>query len=201
MRRSVTKNNYRTPEIGDYVFSDGTWSSTTISGKTVVGYCYYVNEEDRRLLSSRIVSNNCMAPDIYTGPADLTVTANNVAGYLSDMDGRSNSQKWYKANGSYAQAVIDCYNYSTGIFDDWYLPSIGELYTIYSNSQIFRDKGLNFYVSDRNLAWQSSSRSSSSYPGYLYTIWSPLVNGTNYTIEGRGAGPAPGFVNYPCTNF
>ena len=51
----------------------------------------------------------------------------NVPGSESNWNGAANTEAIMKNGGSSTDAAGLCANYSSGGFDDWYLPSIGEL--------------------------------------------------------------------------
>ncbi len=105
----------RQAEVGDYVYADGSYSDTYNRNKTVVGICFYINGNDRRLVMCKNLQSSLiwgMQADIpaltnYT-TADGSSTNINLndstylldgefktlmAGSLSDWNGKENTDK------------------------------------------------------------------------------------------------------------
>jgi len=84
----------------------------------------------------------------------------------SDWDGQSNSNAIINQNGHTSSAAQLCYNYvnadyGTGIYDDWYLPAIGELYDLFYNFKSVQksldcDHNSSTTIISRKMYWSST---------------------------------------------
>ncbi|MCD8193680.1 MAG: hypothetical protein LUD74_03860 [Tannerellaceae bacterium] len=147
MRRRINQlQSLQPPKVGDFVYSDRTWSTEYNANKTCVGICFYVNVTDRRMVSIIDAgSDSGRSMNGNTNNTLITSLANvqtkNAA--LEDFKGKSNTgalythfvnNSWYKPGFT----IYDVLNYSTPGFGrgEWWLPACGELNKIFEQRAI-----------------------------------------------------------------
>jgi len=129
---------YQTDAPGGFYYYDGTaWTAVGLSGQHYVGELYgggVVFWIDPTGQHGHIVSMILLGASLWS---NLTATLIGSTAE-SDWDGLSNSNAIVGQPGhifSAAKLCLDYVNtdYGTGIYDDWYLPSRGELNDLYNN--------------------------------------------------------------------
>lgn len=166
------------PIIGDFVYTDGSWSSNYQADKTCVGICYYVNGEDRRMLAltqpKTGSGNSCVwGPK---APEGVFISSDqNIA--ITDMDGRKNTdvilaimqtENPVYNNAKDYPAANFCNNYSCDNKEkkSWWLPACGELNQIWENYEII----------DQNIQVAGGERLSTSKNFWSSTGYDNIVN-------------------------
>lgn len=156
------------PKVGDYFFTDGTWSSSLDGNieKTVAGVVFAVKGDGT---SSAIesdettnYSNAGEAADVlawviaakdastganvkfYAGDASMSLPENMGEG-KDDIKGYSNTALWVKASETDYEAASTAKAYNVEITGDtktsgWYLPSIGQMLAL---GKVYAEKGEN----------------------------------------------------------
>lgn len=151
------------PKVGDYFYTDGTWSTELESNKTVAGVVFAVKGDGTESAIDRDVTGNY--PDVE-GATDVLAwvlaakdasTAANVKFYSGsdfslpegigtgddDIKGYKNTALWLALSGTDYSAVSVAKSYvtlSTGedvLTSGWYLPSLGQmraLSTVYAET-------------------------------------------------------------------
>lgn len=152
------------PKVGDYFYTDGTWSTELESNKTVAGVVFAVKGDGTESAIDRDVTGNY--PDVE-GATDVLAwvlaakdasTAANVKFYSGsdfslpegigtgddDIKGYKNTALWFALSGTDYSAVSVAKSYdvtlSTGedvLTSGWYLPSLGQmraLSTVYAET-------------------------------------------------------------------
>ena len=168
------------PAIGDYLYKDGTWSTTYDNAKTVVGIVYSVTpktaDNNARFTHGYAVaitdasdgavwSTEDPAVDV-AGITNLEWTGTGTTGRdnakaaitnvnLDGNNGRLNTAAIGTSNASYpAFAALATYNTNnkvSGLHNSgWYIPAIGELYTMVDNLANASSQTIN------NSAWDES---------------------------------------------
>ena len=100
----------------------------------------------------------------------------NTLNFSDNWDGLSNSVGAFSVLQQNATAVLTCLNYSSsdysGTYDDWYLPSIGELNSMLSNvfSLKLQYSDINFNYGTNDSYWSSTCNMGSSAQ-YSIDIW------------------------------
>ncbi|MBQ3630757.1 MAG: hypothetical protein II949_05930 [Prevotella sp.] len=148
------------PAIGDYLYADGTWSNTYDNTKTVVGIVYSVTpktaDSNARFTHGYAVAikDASQAAAWSTEETDAGITnitwtgtgdtgRNNARTAITSLNdawnnGRQNTAAIGTANANYpAFAALATFNTTyqvSGLHNSgWYLPAIGELYTMVDN--------------------------------------------------------------------
>lgn len=156
------------PKVGDYFFTDGTWSSSLdeSTGKTVAGVVFAVKGDGT---SSAIESDETTnysnvdgATDVlawviaakdastganvkfYAGDASMSLPENMGEG-KDDIKDYSNTALWVKASETDYEAASTAKAYNVEITGDtktsgWYLPSIGQMLAL---GKVYAEKGEN----------------------------------------------------------
>lgn len=156
------------PKVGDYFFTDGTWSSSLDGNieKTVAGVVFAVKGDGT---SSAIESDGTTnysnvdgATDVlawviaakdastganvkfYAGDASMSLPENMGEG-KDDIKGYSNTALWVKASETDYEAASTAKAYNVEITGDtktsgWYLPSIGQMLAL---GKVYAEKGEN----------------------------------------------------------
>lgn len=156
------------PKVGDYFFTDGTWSSSLdeSTGKTVAGVVFAVKGDGT---SSAIESDGTTnysnvdgATDVlawviaakdastganvkfYAGNASMSLPVNMGEG-KDDIKGYSNTALWVEASETDYEAASTAKAYNVEITGDtktsgWYLPSIGQMLAL---GKVYAEKGEN----------------------------------------------------------
>ena len=147
--------------VGDILYSDMTCSTTPISGKVAIG----VVASPTRGLAIALEEGMAVWADKNFDIPDLT---NNRGVPTADFRGKVNTKiivDYCKANNKNCPAAEYAYNYRTVGTEtgDWYLPSGGELQSIYNNRvklnatlQALRKTPLNTTTSASGSYWSSS---------------------------------------------
>lgn len=157
------------PAVGDYFFTDGTWSSSLDgenANKTVAGVVFAVKGDDTSsAIESDVISNYSNvdgATDVlawviavkdastganvkfYAGDASMSLPENMGEG-KDDIKGYSNTALWVKASETDYAAANTAKTYNVSITGDtktsgWYLPSIGQMLAL---GKVYAEKGEN----------------------------------------------------------
>lgn len=121
------------PGIGDFVYSDKTWSAELDSTKTCVGVITDVRSKDFDFIALQDVE-----PKRWTNSSGLisnVVTETNESLAMCDFAGKTNSQNIILTKPTESTAAHQCAAYSTEGFGagSWYLPSMGQWNVAYLN--------------------------------------------------------------------
>ena len=114
------------PQIGDFVYSDKTWSTELDSTKTCVGVITDVRSKDFDFIALQDVE-----PIRWTnlsGLIDDVTTESNSSLAICDFAGKTNSQNIILTKPTESTAAHQCAAYSTEGFgtNSWFLPSCGQ---------------------------------------------------------------------------
>lgn len=114
------------PQIGDFVYSDKTWSTELDSTKTCVGVITDVRSKDFDFIALRDVDAAFWAQTLGIIPNVVTETDESLA--LCDFAGKTNSQNIILTKPTESTAAHKCLAYSTEGFGagSWFLPSCGQ---------------------------------------------------------------------------
>ncbi len=190
------------PKIGDFVYSDGKWSSVINQQKECVGICYYANGNDRRMVAVKDVGQSKTNYDILkyiTNPANIQTRD----GAIKDLNGKSNTEKLkahFQQYNIYKQGyfIYDALNYKAGIFGvgTWWAPSMGEL-SIMADNRPLMDKnfllagGKAFSYGNRDIYSYCSTTPynyTASNGRYQYFWCINYKDAATHVIEVRGSG-------------
>lgn len=146
----------KSASVGDFVYQDGTYSSTLNTGKVCVGICFYSMGNDRRMVNTKTVTiNHPDFPDLcYYGPHELVpnvVTTTSKTTAEQDMKGEENTKATLAIKTTlYPQATVlsdyplvnYCNNYYEPGFERgrWWLFSLGEIKEIYNNITLINNR-------------------------------------------------------------
>lgn len=113
------------PKIGDFVYSDKTWSSILSETKTCVGVITDVRSKDFDFIALQQTGDAVWATS--SSIADVT-TETNISLAICDFAGKTNSQNIILAKPAESTAAHKCAAYSTEGFSasSWFLPSCGQ---------------------------------------------------------------------------
>lgn len=113
------------PKIGDFVYSDKTWSSILSETKTCVGVITDVRSKDFDFIALQQTGYAVWATS--SSIADVT-TETNISLAICDFAGKTNSQNIILAKPAENTAAHKCAAYSTEGFSagSWFLPSCGQ---------------------------------------------------------------------------
>lgn len=113
------------PKIGDFVYSDKTWSSILSETKTCIGVITDVRSKDFDFIALQQTSDAVWATS--SSIADVT-TETNISLAICDFAGKTNSQNIILAKPAENTAAHKCAAYSTEGFSagSWFLPSCGQ---------------------------------------------------------------------------
>lgn len=113
------------PKIGDFVYSDKTWSSILSETKTCVGVITDVRSKDFDFIALQQTGDAVWATS--SSIADVT-TETNISLAICDFAGKTNSQNIILAKPAENTAAHKCAAYSTEGFSagSWFLPSCGQ---------------------------------------------------------------------------
>ena len=145
--------------LGDILFSDGTCSANTVSGKTPIAVVVYKSGNCGQALALYSIGNYVWSSE-YVDISGLTNLSQSQAS--QDFASCENSKKIMAAgNKSKYPAVWAAYNYTTTgtKVGDWCLPAAGIITSYYNNQSVIntgfsRAGGTKF--TDNTLAWSSS---------------------------------------------
>ena len=147
--------------VGDILFSDMTCNSNPVSGKTPIGVVF-----DRRGKAIGLEQ-----PKKYWSTSSFDVPGvDNITDAITDLDGKKNTSTvlaYCKANGKSCPAFeyVNSYKTEGTKAGDWYLPSMGELYTIYGNMSVLNvalGKIAATRLTTLSYYWSSSEHSNSN---------------------------------------
>lgn len=113
------------PKIGDFVYSDKTWSLILSETKTCVGVITDVRSKDFDFIALQQTGDAVWATS--SSIADVT-TETNISLAICDFAGKTNSQNIILAKPAENTAAHKCAAYSTEGFSagSWFLPSCGQ---------------------------------------------------------------------------
>lgn len=113
------------PKIGDFVYSDKTWSSILSETKTCVGVITDVRSKDFDFIALQQAGDAVWATS--SSIADVT-TETNISLAICDLAGKTNSQNIILTKPTESTAAHQCAAYSTEGFGagSWFLPSCGQ---------------------------------------------------------------------------
>ncbi len=177
--------------LGDILFSDGTCSANTVSGKTPIAVVVYKSGNCGQALALKSISNYVWSSehvDISTLP---NYSSNSAAS--KDYDSCGNTAKIIAAgNKSKYPAAWAAHEYKTAGTEagDWCLPAAGIFTSYYNNQSVIntgfsRAGGTKFTTSTR--AWSSSEDSGNyawlSYFSYSYGLYHSSDKLNSYEVR------------------
>lgn len=120
------------PQIGDFVYSDKTWSTELDGTKTCIGVIVIVRDNTFDFCALEVSlgtirwGNNSLISGI--------TTTEDMSTAMADFEGKSNTV----LNTEYGKAGHYCNKYSTEGFiaSTWFLPALGQLVSYYINREI-----------------------------------------------------------------
>lgn len=114
------------PKIGDFVYSDKTWSSILSETKTCVGVITDVRSKDFDFIGLENLTAGFWTNSLGTISDVVTETNESLA--ICDFAGKTNSQNIILAKPTESTAAHQCAAYSTEGFgtNSWFLPSCGQ---------------------------------------------------------------------------
>lgn len=117
------------PKVGDFVYSDKTWSEYLIPEKTVVGVIVIVQGVFFDFVSLGTINNETYQFGGMGTLVNKTTTVTTIGDAQSDSMGKNNSFEIITQLGAAAQAAQACADYSQSGFPagQWFLPSSGQL--------------------------------------------------------------------------
>lgn len=138
------------PKVGDYYYSDGTWSTDYNEEKTVAGVIFavkgdgtnsaiegdvianYSGVEGATDVKAWVVAANDGGSYAFYGGSGTAILPENINSTTGDILGYSNTNLWYAQNSSDYAAVAGAKNYAVSITgttlnSGWYLPSVGQM--------------------------------------------------------------------------
>lgn len=139
----------------------------------------------------------CSMIDISTSKAWSNITSTSVGETArSDWDGMGNSSAVVTQpghTGSTAELCLDYTNdatYGTGIFNDWYLPSRGELNDLWNNLKAVQkaldnDGNPATTVLENEYYWSSTENSSNQAWTFRFSVGAPYNNFKSYNYSVR----------------
>lgn len=121
------------PQIGDFVYSDKTWSTELDGTKTCVGVITDVRSKDFDFIGLQNLTTGFWTNTLDTISDVVTETNESLA--LCDFAGKTNSQNIILTKPTESTAAHQCAAYSTEGFgaNSWYLPSCGQWNVAYLN--------------------------------------------------------------------
>lgn len=121
------------PQIGDFVYSDKTWSTELDSAKTCVGVITDVRSKDFDFIGLENLTTGFWTNTLGTISDVVTETSESLA--MCDFAGKTNSQNIILTKPTESTAAHQCAAYSTEGFgaNSWYLPSCGQWNVAYLN--------------------------------------------------------------------
>ena len=171
--------------LGDILFSDGTCSANTVSGKTPIAVVVYKSGNCGQAMALKSIGNyewGGYGTDISTLP--------NLSQSQASQDYASCENSAIiraQGNSSTYPAVWAAYNYTTTgtKAGDWCLPAAGIFTSIYNNQSTIntgfsRANGTKFTTSTR--AW-SSSENSDYRAWHSYFYYTDGLNGSNHSYK------------------
>ena len=114
------------PQIGDFVYSDKTWSTELDSTKTCVGVITDVRSKDFDFIALLDVDAAFWTQTSAVIPNVVTERSDSLA--MCDFAGKTNSQNIILTKPTESTAAHQCAAYSTEGFgtNSWFLPSCGQ---------------------------------------------------------------------------
>lgn len=114
------------PQIGDFVYSDKTWSTELDGTKTCVGVITDVRSKDFDFIGLQNLTTGFWTNTLDTISDVVTETSESLA--MCDFAGKTNSQNIILTKPTESTAAHQCAAYSTEGFgtNSWFLPSCGQ---------------------------------------------------------------------------
>lgn len=145
------------------------------------GFIFYDCDADNSTGNADgLISSECGWRYLEAAPADIaymTFGHYTKNGYFSEVGGTSMAIGTGKRNTEilanameYDNPASVCANYSYGGFDDWFLPSICELYLMYTNYHKYNKYTSGFFVGFRAFYWSSTEETSDYIWGQEFGI-------------------------------
>ena len=161
-------------QIGDILYSDMSCSPNLYQNKKPIGVVF-----DRTLKRAMALDVKCRIEVAHSGIEVSNIpihTEENSA--KTDYDGKENTNKILKACQSYPYGSFDClgvdyvnsYKTEGTKAGDWYIPSAGEMNTIYLNTKVLNTTLKNMGASSLYFDLSRYATSTLSHPAYMWVI-------------------------------
>ena len=151
--------------IGDILFSDGTCSTNTVSGKTPIGIVIYISDEG----CGQALALKSIGRYSWGSGTDVSTLPNlSLSQASQDVASCENSKKIMAAeNSDEYRAVWAAHNYTTTGTEigDWCLPAAGIITSVYNNQTAINlgfEKAGGTTFTTSTYAWSSSEYSTSN---------------------------------------
>lgn len=188
--KTINVTLLQTAAVGDFVYSDGSYSSSLNTSKICVGICFYSMGTDRRMVNLNNLKTNFSSdyPNLcYYGPNETVsgvVTTADQTTAEGDMNGKANTLAALAKNTTlYPQAMVFsdypmanyCNNYSVDGYGrgKWWLFSLGELKQInisrsLINARLSQVGGDEVLVADTPMLISSTQHSANKMWGLMF---------------------------------
>lgn len=178
--RFVAKFKKNDMKVGDFYYSDHTFSTELDPNKKCIGVIFFCNSQPK-VLSAEYTevywansgSENVIIPEIIKGDD-----------YNKDLDGVGNTAAIVNKLGKEAPAAYWCYNFSTEgtSVHDWHLPAYGEMYTFWEDYELVNRGYTEASRAIMNSLKQLPNHDPKLDQGFLMQIWLS----TSWTLGGSG---------------
>ena len=151
------------PQIGDFVYSDKTWSTELDSTKTCVGVITDVRSKDFDFIALLDVDAAFWTQTSAVIPNVVTERSDSLA--MCDFAGKTNSQNIILTKPTESTAAHQCAAYSTEGFgtNSWFLPSCGQ-WSVAQSNRVKIDASINATIGSDPLSsgsyWTSTQYNS-----------------------------------------
>lgn len=153
------------PQIGDFVYSDKTWSTELDSTKTCVGVITDVRSKDFDFIALLDVDAAFWTQTSAVIPNVVTERSDSLA--MCDFAGKTNSQNIILTKPTESTAAHQCAAYSTEGFgtNSWFLPSCGQ-WSVAQSNRVKIDASINATIGSDPLSsdpyWTSTQYDSAN---------------------------------------
>lgn len=153
------------PQIGDFVYSDKTWSTELDGTKTCVGVITDVRSKDFDFIGLQNLTTGFWTNTLDTISDVVTETSESLA--MCDFAGKTNSQNIILTKPTESTAAHECAAYSTEGFgtNSWFLPSCGQ-WSVAQSNRVKIDASINTTIGSDPLSsdpyWTSTQYDSAN---------------------------------------
>lgn len=181
------------PQIGDFVYSDKTWSTELDSTKTCVGVITDVRSKDFDFIALLDVDAAFWTQTSAVIPNVVTERSDSLA--MCDFAGKTNSQNIILTKPTESTAAHQCAAYSTEGFgtNSWFLPSCGQ-WSVAQSNRVKIDASINATIGSDPLSsdpyWTSTQYDSANAWNFDW------INGTKSGKSKTGSRMVRPFCTY-----
>ena len=181
------------PQIGDFVYSDKTWSTELDSTKTCVGVITDVRSKDFDFIALQNVNVAFWTQTLGIISDVVTETSESLA--ACDFAGKTNSQNIILTKPTESTAAHQCAAYSTEGFgtNSWFLPSCGQ-WSVAQSNRVKIDASINTTIGSDPLSsdpyWTSTQYDSANAWNFDW------INGTKSGKSKTGSRMVRPFCTY-----